>query len=136
MKELTSKYDTIMLWEVFEHLQDVNLFLELVKDTLVNNGRLVFSVPNYNKRKNFNTQNNNIDNLYQSGPPIHLNFFTEKSVSNVLENHGFKLEFCKIKKFPYINFKRSKFYTEFMKSIFGLYEGPTLYVSAVYKKSV
>jgi 2-polyprenyl-3-methyl-5-hydroxy-6-metoxy-1,4-benzoquinol methylase len=134
MSKLKVKYDTIMLWEVLEHLQDVNMFLDLVKERLLNNGNLVFSVPNYDKRKNFNKKNKDIDNLYQSGPPIHLNFFTKNSILNILNYHGFTVKYIRVKRFPYLNLKRPKFYREFFKSIFGFYEGPTLYISATYEK--
>ena len=53
MSKLDSRVDIIMLWEVLEHLQDIKLFLELSYQNTVPNGLLLFSVPNFNKIKNY-----------------------------------------------------------------------------------
>lgn len=93
---LKNKYDVIMPWEVLEHLQDLSLFFELASNRLKNKGLLMFSVPNYNKRLNYKNSKNNI---YQSGPPVHLNFFTKKSIKIILEKYNFRTELINEKKF-------------------------------------
>lgn len=130
MKEINKKFNTIMLWEVLEHLQDLKLFLELSKSSITDGGNLIFSVPNYNKRLNYQLNNNTKDNLYQSLPPVHLNFFTRESLKEVLTLAGFKINFIKIKKFPYLDLKNPQFYKQSIKSLFNKYHGSTIYVSA------
>lgn len=131
MKTLKEEYDIVMMWEVLEHLQDLDLFFQLVKGRLKDKGMFVFSVPNYDKIGNYK---NAEDNIYQSGPPIHLNFFTKKSVVIVLEKYGFEVLDVSVKKFPYFNYKTLGFYIMFLKSLVGLYNGPTLYVIAKLNK--
>lgn len=132
MESLDLGYETVMMWEVLEHLQDLNLFLELVKKNIVKNGSLIFSVPNYNKRLNYNLKGFKKDEIFQSGPPIHLNFFTAESIKNILKLYNFDINFIKEKRFPYVNFKSKTFYFSFFKSLLGVYNGSTLYVSAKY----
>lgn len=126
IKNLNFKNDTIMLWEVIEHLQDLKEFLNLSYQNLNNNGKLIFSTPNYDKIKNYE----NKDSIYQDPPPIHLNFFTKENLENILRITGYKSILVKKKKRPYFNLKSKDFYINFIKSIFGKYEGSTLYVIA------
>lgn len=135
MKEIDKKFNNIMLWEVLEHLQDLKLFLELCKNRMYEGGNLIFSVPNYNKRLNYQLNDDNKDNLYQSLPPVHLNFFTSKSLQKVLTLAGFKINFIKIKKFPYLDLKNPQFYKQSIKSLFNKYHGSTIYVSAKFIKN-
>ena len=130
MKNLMPGFQTIMLWEVLEHLQDLKLFLELATKNIKVGGNLIFSVPNYNKKFNFKGNN---DELYQSAPPIHLNYFTKKSVKKILAMYNFEIDFLRVKRFPYLDFKNKKFYSQVFKSLFGLYHGPTIYVNAKFK---
>ncbi|PXY44094.1 class I SAM-dependent methyltransferase [Flavobacterium hydrophilum] len=131
MKTFNEKFDVIMMWEVLEHLQDLDLFFQLAKERLNTKGIFVFSVPNFAKIHNYK---NVTDQIYQSGPPVHLNFFTEESVKEVLKRYGFDNVVIKEKKFPYFNFKASNFYKMFLKSLIGKYNGPTLYVTAKLNK--
>ncbi|UAB86179.1 class I SAM-dependent methyltransferase [Zunongwangia sp. SCSIO 43204] len=121
-------FDVIMMWEVLEHIQDLNLCIKLIKDKLKVNGKIILSVPNYDKRLNYEY---NVERLYQSGPPIHLNFFTGTALINVFEAFGFKVVKFKKKKFPYLNPKSFEFYKLILKKIFGNYEGSTLYLVAL-----
>lgn len=131
MKTFDEKFDVIMMWEVLEHLQDLELFFQLAKDRLKANGVFVFSVPNFAKINNYKDVR---DRIYQSGPPVHLNFFTKESVEEVLKIHGFDNIVVREKKFPYFNFKALNFYKMFLKSLIGKYNGPTLYVTATLNK--
>ncbi len=132
MRNVEGKFDIIMLWEVLEHIQDINLFFQLAYEKLNPKGLLVFSVPNYNKRLNYPKEKRG-DMIYQSPPPIHLNFFTEQSVSNVLNANGFSLKKIRTKKFPYFNPKSKIFYKMLYKAFLGNYEGATIYVVATKK---
>ena len=131
METLNKEFDVIMMWEVLEHLQDLDLFFQLAKERLKSQGVFVFSVPNFDKIGNYA---NPKDTIFQSGPPIHLNFFTKKSVKNVLGKYGFEVLEVSVKKFPYFNYKTIGFYKMLFKSFLGKYNGPTLYVTAKLNK--
>jgi 2-polyprenyl-3-methyl-5-hydroxy-6-metoxy-1,4-benzoquinol methylase len=131
METLDKEFDVIMMWEVLEHLQDLDLFFQLAKERLKPQGVFIFSVPNFDKIGNYA---NPKDAIFQSGPPIHLNFFRKKSVKNVLGKYEFEVLDVSVKKFPYFNFKTFGFYKMLFKSFIGKYNGPTLYVTAKLKK--
>jgi 2-polyprenyl-3-methyl-5-hydroxy-6-metoxy-1,4-benzoquinol methylase len=118
-----------MLWEVLEHLQDTSMFFTLLKERLVNGGKLILSIPNYDKRLNYEPS----EEIYQSPPPIHLNFFTKSSIREILEKNNFEIESINIKRFPYMNLKSNKFYKNVLKSFLGNYHGSTIYVVAKFK---
>lgn len=124
MNKLNFKSDAIIAFEVIEHLQDLDLFFKLSKNHLTSNGYIGFTVPNYNKRLNYSE--NYKEKIFQSGPPIHLNFFTKESIFNISEYYGFSVEFYKEKKFPYFNYKLFSTYKFIVKSLFGKYHGSTL----------
>lgn len=132
MSDVEGNFDIIMLWEVLEHIQDISLFFQLAHEKLKTEGLLVFSVPNYNKRLNYPKEKRG-DQIYQSAPPIHLNFFTEQSISNVLNTHGFLLKKIRTKKFPYFNPKNKTFYKMLYKAFIGNYQGATIYTIATKK---
>ena len=100
MKNFEENFDVIMLWEVLEHLQDLKQFLALAYAKLNKGGTLILSTPNYDKIKNYS--NGIKDTLYQNEPAIHLNFFTNNSLKNVVEDAVFKNCTIRIKKFPYL----------------------------------
>ena len=125
MEKIEESFDVIMLWEVLEHLQDLKLFIELAYKRLNKGGKIILSVPNYDKIYNY--PNRPKDAIFQDLPPIHLNFFTKESCINVFEINQFKDCKATVKKFPYIDLKRIGFYSEFMKAIFNKYNGSTLY---------
>ncbi|WP_084692541.1 class I SAM-dependent methyltransferase [Nonlabens tegetincola] len=126
MSAIDGAFDIVMMWEVLEHIQEIEELFTLVNDKLNKGGLFIASVPNYNKRKNFKTPE---DELFQSGPPIHLNFFTKESLSNTLTRNGFEILRLKEKKFPYFN-KSLNYITSSLKSLVGNYHGSTLYVVA------
>jgi 2-polyprenyl-3-methyl-5-hydroxy-6-metoxy-1,4-benzoquinol methylase len=128
IENLEETFDVIMMWEVIEHLQDLNLFLQLAHKKLNVNGKLILSTPNYNKIYNYPERKK--DQLFQNEPPIHLNFFTSSNIINIFELHHFKD--CRVvtKKFPYLELKKRNFYINIFKSFFGKYNGPTIYFEA------
>jgi 2-polyprenyl-3-methyl-5-hydroxy-6-metoxy-1,4-benzoquinol methylase len=128
MKSLDSKFDIIILWEVVEHLQDLNLFIELSYNSLKKGGKIMLSTPNYLKIKNY--KNIKKDQLFQDAPPIHLNFFTTHNIANIFKLNHFKIIHIKTKKYPYFRF-RIRYFIEFIRSLFGKYEGSTIYLVAL-----
>lgn len=125
MENIEESFDVIMLWEVLEHLQDLKTFINLAYKRLNNGGKIILSVPNYDKIYNY--PNRNKDVIFQDLPPIHLNFFTKENIVTVFEFNHFEDCIATIKKFPYINLKRMGFYSEFIKALFNKYNGSTLY---------
>lgn len=128
IETVEESFDVIMLWEVIEHLQDLKLFLTLAYEKLNKNGKIILSTPNYNKIYNYPERE--LDAIFQDKPPVHLNFFTEKSMISVFEKHQFMKVKVAIKKFPYIELNKKKFYIDFLKSILNKYHGSTIYLEA------
>ena len=121
---LERRYDVIMMWEVLEHIQDVKSCLELIHQKLNRDSLLIFSVPNYDKKLNFKGVD---DRIFQSGPPVHLNFFRKSSIASIFNSHLFQVKHIKVKRFPYANLFSKSFYKMIPKVILGTYHGPTLY---------
>jgi len=128
MKNLEGTFDVIMMWEVIEHLQDLKLFLELAYEKLKPNGKIILSTPNYNKIYNYPDRQK--DRLYQNEPPIHINFFTDQNIKNIFKLHNFGNAKVTIKKFPYLEITKGRFYVNYIKALFGKYHGPTIYFEA------
>lgn len=128
---LNENFDVIMLWEVIEHLQDLNLFLELAFEKLNENGKIILSTPNYNKICNYPKREN--DQIFQDQPPIHLNFFTKENIKNIFEKHQYSNCKVLVKKLPYLQLKSLGFYIDCIKAFFNKYQGTTLYFEATKK---
>lgn len=124
LKTFNDDLPAVVAFEVIEHLQDLNQLFLILNKKLASNGYFGFTVPNYDKRLNYSDHGNRI---YQSPPPIHLNYFTITSIRKVAENYGFKIVFCKAKRFPYVSWKHKSFYINAFKGVFGTFHGPTLY---------
>ncbi len=79
-------FDIVTCFEVLEHVPDPVGTLTCTHDLVDANGHLILSVPN-------------VDDPYmleqpfpQSIPPIHINFFSRKSMAAVLHKSGFVIE--------------------------------------------
>lgn len=118
-------YDVVLMWEVLEHIQDIKKCISLIHNRLLKGGLFIFSVPNYDKILNYKSV---ADEIFTSGPPIHLNFFREKSVYEIFESKDFEIVKFKKKKLPYLNLKSLQ--QMFPKIVLGKYEGSTLYCVA------
>ena len=125
-------FDVIMLWEVIEHLQDLNLFLELAYSKLNKGGKILLSTPNYDKIYNYPERDK--DALYQNEPPIHLNFFTKRNINAIFKMKGFSSIEVRVKKFPYLEKNIIRFTKNYIKALLGKYNGPTLYLVAQKKE--
>lgn len=123
IKNFPDKYDAIIAFEVIEHLQDLDYFFKIITEKLVDGGYLGFTVPNYDKRKNYKNPG---DKIYQSGPPIHLNYFTIESIRNIAKLDQYEVVFCEAKKFPYLNWKNRDTYKFIFKALLNQYYGSTL----------
>lgn len=128
IKHLNNTFDIIMLWEVIEHLQDLKLFLELAYSKLNTGGKIILSTPNYNKILNYPDREK--DQLFQSLPPVHLNFFTTDNIKTIFELNNFKNCNAVLKKWPYLEIKLISFYINIIKTIFKKHQGTTIYFEA------
>ena len=128
MDKIEETFDVIMLWEVLEHLQDLDLFIKLAHKKLNPGGKIILSVPNYEKIYNYKDRTK--DAVFQDLPPIHINFFTTENITNVFKLNQFQNCKAKVKKFPYNDFKRTGFYMEFLKALYNKYNGSTIYFVA------
>ena len=122
IENFDTQFDKIMMWEVLEHIQDLKYFMNLAYKVLKPTGKILISVPNFDKRKNYKDQTK----IYQSGPPIHLNFFTKKSLNLVFKKHNFIVEHSSTKKLPYFELK-IKYIIDCIKYLTGKYHGSTIY---------
>lgn len=75
------KFDVITFFEVLEHQDYPNPFMEDVKNLLRKGGWIAGSVPN---RDRFI-----IKREFQDYPPCHFLYFSEQALRNLLERHGF-----------------------------------------------
>jgi 2-polyprenyl-3-methyl-5-hydroxy-6-metoxy-1,4-benzoquinol methylase len=88
IKELSDQsYDVITLWHVLEHLHQLNETIEKIKERLDPNGTVFIAVPNY---ESFDSKNYDV-NWAAYDVPRHLWHFNKKSMTQLLENHGFKV---------------------------------------------
>ena len=79
-------FDAITSFEVLEHLSDPGSFLSCAKRLLPIKGTLVVSVPNLDDPYCLQQQ------ITPAMPPIHINFFTRRSLGSLLERAGFEIE--------------------------------------------
>ena len=79
--------DIIALWHVLEHVHELNETIEILKNKLNKNGRMVIAVPN---QQSFDAK------YYQEfwaayDVPRHLYHFSMKTMKQLLLNHGLKI---------------------------------------------
>lgn len=131
MANINQSFDVIMLWEVLEHLQDLNLFIELAHKKLNKGGKIILSTPNYNKIYNYPKRLK--DAIYQDEPPIHLNFFTTQNIINIFNHKNFDCCKASVKKYPYLRLTKIDFYKDIFKIFKNQYNGSTIYFEATKK---
>lgn len=99
-------FDLIICNDVIEHMADHDFFFESVKSKLKENGRLVLSIPNVRYIRNLGELLIQKDWKYRDQGTLdrtHMRFFTEKSIKEILREHGYIIEkFSGIKKCPNI----------------------------------
>jgi 2-polyprenyl-3-methyl-5-hydroxy-6-metoxy-1,4-benzoquinol methylase len=77
--------DIVVMWEVIEHVWDLDGYLRMIRAALKPGGVYLFSTPNF-ARPEYQQSLRRSPPL--SSPPVHLNFFTAESLRNVLRVHG------------------------------------------------
>lgn len=80
--------DIITLWHVLEHVTDLEETLAFFKSRLSKSGALIIAVPNH-----MSYDANHYKEFWAAyDVPRHLYHFEPKTISNLLSQHGFKLE--------------------------------------------
>lgn len=81
-------FDVITLWDVFEHLPDPVVTLEIIKRILKPNGSLVITMPN-----SFSWERT-IFGKYWAGwdVPRHYHIFSEEAIKRLLQEHGMRFD--------------------------------------------
>jgi SAM-dependent methyltransferase len=77
--------DILVMWEVLEHVWNIDAYLQTIREALKPGGVFLFSTPNF-KRVGYQ---NSLRKGGGSAPPIHVNFFTPESLATLFHSHGF-----------------------------------------------
>ena len=82
-----SKFDSISMWHVLEHISNLNETISEFKRILKANGKIIVAVPNYS------CWDASYYKEYWAAwdVPIHLWHFSKKTIVQVFKNHGFQL---------------------------------------------
>lgn len=81
------QFDIITMWDVLEHIDEVDLFVGKCSEMINKNGYLILQVPQIDsfiakmKKENWNMMG--LD---------HVNYFSKKTITLVLEKHGFEVQ--------------------------------------------
>jgi len=128
LDEFQEQFDTILAFEVLEHIDNLDECLRMIRKSLKPNGFLGFTVPNSDKFKNYEKEQSR---LYQSPPPVHVNFFNRQNLHKILPYYGFTPVLLEVRPFPYMNLADLNMYKFLMKAIVGKYFGPNIMCVAV-----
>lgn len=84
----SQSFDAITLWHVLEHVHDLHLYVEQLKNLLSPGGKIFIAVPNYTSYD---------ARIYKQfwaayDVPRHLYHFSPKAMKNLLNSHGLKVE--------------------------------------------
>lgn len=96
----SKRFDIVLLLNVLEHLREPDKTLNLIKEKLLKDkGLLVIDVPNeFNDFQCVANKEYSLDEWWVV-PPNHINYFSVKSLTELLENCGYKV-FYKKASFP------------------------------------
>lgn len=81
-----SPYDVLVLSAVLEHVPDLRACIERMTSWIVPNGQVVLEVPDAAHFAD------TLNAPYQEFSVEHINFFSEESLANLMESHGFRTE--------------------------------------------
>jgi 2-polyprenyl-3-methyl-5-hydroxy-6-metoxy-1,4-benzoquinol methylase len=96
--DLKQKFDVVFCGHTLQHFPDIAAFLRHARNHLRPGGRLVVTVPNvYHLPALFMGNTNRPNNRSNMVGGRHYNLFSERTLRNLLEVHGFdveKIEYC------------------------------------------
>jgi 2-polyprenyl-3-methyl-5-hydroxy-6-metoxy-1,4-benzoquinol methylase len=81
-------FSAILMSQILEHVCDINQWLDKARTILEEGGVVAIALPNFDNAFRYLLHENSPYIM----PPEHLNYFNAKSLSNLLEKHGFKVE--------------------------------------------
>ena len=79
------KFDVIVMWHVFEHIDDIESLLEKVKSLLSRNGVMLIAVPNFGSFQAWLGK----ESWYHLDPPRHVHHFTPDGLKSMISDRGF-----------------------------------------------
>lgn len=84
-------FDVITLWHVLEHVHDLAVYMQHLKNLLKQNGKLIIAVPNYTSKDAA------IYKEYWAAydVPRHLYHFSPASMQALMKRNGLEIEQCK-----------------------------------------
>lgn len=86
----SNKFDIVTMWDVLEHIDKADDFLKKCYAVTADNGYLVLQVPQidsyFAKKYKQDWKMMSLD---------HVNYFSKKTITQILANHGFKVETIK-----------------------------------------
>ena len=90
VKTTQEKFDFIVSFQVLEHIEDIESFMNSIKELLKEDGKIIFAVPN--NQSFIRKTPNHILNL----PPHHLLHWNRKSLTFLASHHNLKVNdiFC------------------------------------------
>ena len=119
------KFDVIIMWHVFEHIEDPVIFTKNLSKLLVEGGVLIFEIPNRNSF-GFNLTKRW---WFHLDAPRHLFHYDRRSMRNLLQNNNLKIigNFGNPRDYPqdlpasfYGKFKTNNFVLNFLLLLFVL----------------
>jgi len=91
IKDNNDKFDIVRINWVLEHVLDPGSIIDSAGQLLKDGGELIIGVPSFNTPARIFKEN------FQMHLPQHRQLFTKKSISSLLEKHGFKVIFYRTK---------------------------------------
>ena len=82
-----ASFDAITLWHVLEHVHDLQIYVQQLKNLLKENGKIFFALPNYNAKDAAIYT----DYWAAYDVPRHLYHFSPRSMQVLMERNGLKL---------------------------------------------
>lgn len=84
----TGKYNIIFLFQVLEHLSDLDKTLDVLSSNLFDDGYIIIGVPNYDYSNFIEKQHGYVIDM----PPVHVSGFSRKSVDQLAARHKLIVE--------------------------------------------
>lgn len=101
-RESSLRYDVILLTEVIEHIANVRKFLDVIVGLLREGGEIVLTTPNRSAYPD--------EVLWKTDlPPVHLWWFSEKSMEMLAEQLGLKCTFLDFTEYNQHHFRNLQF---------------------------
>ncbi|HMP91656.1 MAG TPA: class I SAM-dependent methyltransferase [Phnomibacter sp.] len=127
LPNLPKNYNTVLFFEVLEHVQDLKEVLTVLKEQLLPGDLIGFTVPNFDVYKNFSKVPNRV---YGSPPPIHVNFFTLQSLGQILPAYGFEPIMLKSRPIPQYGGKPMQYIKHWFNYLRGRFYGSNIFCVA------